>query len=53
MAHSPIVARDVMTIEVDGIISAELQFSPWTVIFRLVSLRYLWPFRAGRHRPHN
>ncbi|KGX95861.1 hypothetical protein Y023_5257 [Burkholderia pseudomallei A79D] len=43
IAHSPIVARDVITTELAGINSAELFDSPSDVIWRLVSRRYFPP----------
>ena len=46
MAQSPIVARDVITTELAGMLSAELDFNPSSVILRLVSTRYLHPLSA-------
>ncbi|USE38701.1 hypothetical protein [Endozoicomonas sp. SCSIO W0465] len=45
-AHSPIVAREVITIDFGGNNSAELEASPLCVILRLVSVRYFLPSSA-------
>lgn len=46
MAHSPIVARDVIITECGGMSSAELARRPDSEIVRSVAARYLWPFNA-------